>query len=127
MMDQLSQQAYQLKDLKLAENLKQIEKRLGISLITINKFCQRWNIIELALFGSILRDDFKSESDIDFLVTFSPEIKIGFKELLSIEKELKILVKRDIDLVFKNTIKNSQNWIKKRNILENAEVIYGKG
>lgn len=111
--------------LKPVINPKQIEQRLGVSLATFAEFCQRHKIIELALFGSILREDFNLESDIDFLVTFSPEAKIGLIEVDEIEKELKELVKRKIDLVFKNSIEVSHNWIRQRNILRTAEVIYG--
>ncbi|WP_052537539.1 nucleotidyltransferase domain-containing protein [Gloeocapsa sp. PCC 73106] len=80
---------------------------------------------ELALFGSVLREDFKVESDIDFLVTFSAEAKISLDEVEEIEGELKKLVGRDIDLIFKNSLEASQNWIRRRNILETAEIIYG--
>ncbi len=111
--------------LKPAKNLTQIEHRLGVSLSTIYEFCQKWSITELALFGSILRDDFNSESDIDFLVTFAPDKKIGMFELFKLEDELKTIVKRDIDLVFKSSVETSHNWIRKRQILKTIEVIYG--
>lgn len=65
--------------LKSVTNPKEIEQRLGVSFATIAEFCQRYKITELALFCSILRDDFNPESDIDFLVTFSPEAKIGLE------------------------------------------------
>lgn len=103
----------------------QIEQRLGVTLIAIAEFCQRRQIKELALFGSVLREDFHPGSDIDFLVTFSPEAKIGLIEVEEIQEELKKMVKRKIDLVFKNSIEASHNWIRRRNILGTAEVIYG--
>jgi hypothetical protein len=109
--------------LKPAIDPKQIEQRLGVSLATIAEFCQRRQITELALFGSVLREDFNPESDIDFLVTFSPEAKIGLIEVDEIENEIKEMVKREIDLVFKNSIEASPNWIRRRNILGTAEVI----
>ena len=113
--------------LKLVQNLDQIEQRLKVSLAEITAFCQRWKIIELALFGSILREDFNCDSDIDFLVTFAPDVKIGFFELYHLEEELKLMVGRDVDVVFKNSIARSKNWIRRRNILSTAEVIYGTG
>lgn len=115
-----------LSNLNPAINLKDIEQRLGIPLMTINEFCQRWHIQELALFGSVLRADFRADSDIDFLVTFSPEVSIGMFELYDLEQELKTMVKRDIDLVSKNSIERSHNPIRRRNILGSAEVIYVK-
>jgi predicted nucleotidyltransferase len=111
--------------LKPVINPYQIEQRLGVTLATISEFCQRRQITELALFGSVLREDFHPGSDLDFLVTFSPEAKIGLIEVEEIEEELKKMVKREIDLVFKNSIEASQNWIRRRNILGTAEVIYG--
>ena len=112
--------------LKSVTNLAQIEKRLGVSLLKVAKFCQKWQITELALFGSVLREDFNPSSDIDFLVTFSPEAKIGLAEVDEMEKELKNMVKRKIDLVVKKSIEASHNWIRRRNILDTAEVIYGE-
>jgi predicted nucleotidyltransferase len=111
--------------LKPATNLKKLEQRLGVSVDAIAEFCQRRQISELALFGSVLREDFNLESDIDFLVTFLPDAKINLVEIDEIEKELKQLVGREIDLIFKNSIEISQNWIRKRNILGTAEVVYG--
>lgn len=54
-------------------NSEQIYKRLGVSAEQISEFCQQWKITELALFGSVLRDDFNEESDIDFLYVCSPD------------------------------------------------------
>jgi predicted nucleotidyltransferase len=112
--------------LKPVINSQKIEQRLGISLEEVSKFCQGRKITELALFGSVLREDFNAESDIDFLVTFSPEAKIGLVEIDEIEEELKRMVKREIDLIFKDSIEVSHNWIRRRNILGTAEVIYGE-
>ncbi len=116
-----------MSSLKPVISLNQIEQRLGVSLLTMAQFCQRWQITELALFGSVLRDDFNPNSDLDFLVTFSPDTKIGLAEVDQIEKELKNMVKRKIDLIWKKSIETSQNWIRRRNILETAKVIYGEG
>ncbi len=115
-----------MSSLKPVTNLTQIEKRLGVSLLKVVKFCQKWQITELALFGSVLREDFNPSSDIDFLVTFSPEAKMGLTEVDEMEKELKNMVKRKIDLVVKKSIEASHNWIRRRNILDTAEVIYGE-
>jgi predicted nucleotidyltransferase len=110
-----------------AKNPNQIEQRLNVSLADIIGFCQRWQITELAVFGSILREDFKADSDLDFLVTFAPDANIGLFDLYDLEEELKSIVGRDVDVVFKNSIASSKNWIRRRNILSTAEVIYGKG
>jgi uncharacterized protein len=102
-----------------------IFQRIKCSFEQLQEFCQRWKITELAVFGSVLRDDFRPDSDVDFLVKFSPDIKIGLFELYEIEEELTNLVGRSIDLVFKNSIEKSHNWMRRKNILDTAEVIYG--
>ncbi|NEP14681.1 MAG: nucleotidyltransferase family protein [Symploca sp. SIO2C1] len=101
-----------------------LQKRLTITSEQLIKFCQRWQIAELALFGSILRDDFKAESDIDILVSYQPTAKRGLLEKISMKEELSCLLHRKVDLVSKKAIERSQNWIRRRNILDSAEVIY---
>lgn len=110
--------------LKSVINSQPLEQLLGVSFKTIAEFCQRRDITELALFGSVLREDFNPSSDLDFLVTFSPEAKISLSKLDAIEEELKQMVNREIDLIFKKSIEASPNWIRKRNILDTAKVIY---
>jgi predicted nucleotidyltransferase len=100
------------------------KQRLNTPLEKIQEFCQHWNIVELAIFGSILREDFDSDSDIDFLVSFVPNAKITFFDLEEMEQQLSELCDRPIDIVTKKAILNSHNWIRRRNILEQAKVIY---
>lgn len=87
-------------------------------------FCKKWDITELALFGSALRDDFNSESDIDFLVTFTPEADWGLLDHVKMEMELEKIIGRKVDLVTKRSIERSQNPIRKKAILESAKVFY---
>lgn len=90
----------------------------------IQDFCRRWQITELALFGSILRSDFGPDSDVDFLVTFSPEARHGLMALAQMHQELQDLVGREVDLVSKRALERSYNWVRKQNILHSAETIY---
>ncbi|NEQ65417.1 MAG: nucleotidyltransferase family protein [Symploca sp. SIO2D2] len=101
-----------------------LQKRLTITSEQLVKFCQRWQVAELALFGSVLRDDFQTESDIDILVSYQPTAKRGLLEKISMKEELSSLLKREVDLVSKKAIEQSQNWIRRRNILDSSEVIY---
>ena len=87
-------------------------------------FCKRWQIAELALFGSVLRDDFGPESDIDVLVSFLPEAKHGLLDLVAMEEELGRLLGRKVDLVSRRGIERSRNYIRRRAILDSAKVIY---
>lgn len=88
------------------------------------EFCRRWQVNELALFGSALRDDFGLESDVDILISFAPDGKWSVFDLVRMQDELSILVQRPVDLVTRNAVERSANWIRRRAILESARVIY---
>lgn len=90
----------------------------------VEDFCRRWRIRELALFGSVLRQDFGSASDIDLLVTFEDEADWGLFDLATMEQELSVRLARKVDLVTRSTIEQSRNWIRRRAILDSAETIY---
>lgn len=90
----------------------------------IQEFCQKWQVTEFALFGSVLRDDFRPDSDIDILVTFSPTAKRGLAETLQMRDELQVIFNRKVDLIVKAAIERSENWLRRKNILESAQVIY---
>lgn len=106
------------------DNKKLVFNRLGIEPQTLNRFCQQHDIAELALFGSVLRNDFNAESDIDLLVTYQPTARRGIFEKLRVIEELESLFQRQVDLVSKKAIERSSNWVRRRNILDSAEVIY---
>jgi len=90
----------------------------------IAQFCQRWAIVELALFGSATRDDFTPDSDIDILVTFSPEAKWGLFDHVQMERELAKLLNRKVDLLTRRAVEKSHNWLLRREILDTAEIVY---
>lgn len=97
---------------------------IELPMAEITEFCQRWQVIEFALFGSILRDDFRPDSDIDILVTFSPQAKRGLTETLQMRDELQAIFNRQVDLIVKSAIERSENWLRRKNILESAQTIY---
>ncbi len=88
------------------------------------EFCQRWMISELALFGSALRNDFHAKSDVDLLVSFAPNARIGLFDIVRMENELKEIFGRKVDLIERRAIEKSPNYIRRKNILENTKVIY---
>ena len=90
-------------------------------------FCRHWKVDEFSFFDSVLREDFHPDSDIDILVTFSPDTQYGLFDLVEMEDELKKLFGRDVDMVEKKAIVESENYIRRKNILENTEVIYAAG
>ena len=90
----------------------------------ITAFCQRWKITELALFGSVLREDFRPDSDVDVLVTFSPDSDWGVEHLLDMKEELEALFGRAVDLVEKRLVEESRNYIRRKHILSHMEAVY---
>lgn len=90
----------------------------------IAEFCRRWKITALALFGSVLRDDFGPDSDIDILVTFAPDAEWSLFDHVAMEEEISALLGRKADLVSRRAIERSTNWIRRKAILENAESYY---
>ena len=100
------------------------DRHLKVQTDRLEAICQQWQITELALFGSILRDDYNHQSDIDLLVSFANEANITFFDLDAIEEQLSKLFNRPVDLVTKQAIEHSHNYIRKKNILDNSIVIY---
>jgi len=99
---------------------------LGITIPTtdIDQFCQRWKVAELALFGSVLREDFDAGSDVDVLVSFAADARWTLFDLVRMEGELKAIVGRDVDLLEPAAVERSENYIRRRSILSSLEVIY---
>ena len=91
---------------------------------SIREFCQRWQIVELSVFGSVLRDDFRSDSDIDILVAFAPTANWGLLEHAQMQQELETMLGRAVDLISKRAIERSSNWIRRQEILSTAQIIY---
>ncbi|MBI5668290.1 MAG: nucleotidyltransferase family protein [Chloroflexi bacterium] len=92
----------------------------------IKAFCQRWGISELALFGSVLRDDFSPDSDVDVLVTFKPGREPRFADLLKMEAELEMIFGRKVDLGEREVIEKDPNYVRRKAILKSAQVIYAE-
>lgn len=104
-------------------NLRNIE----LPLEAIKTFCDRWLVAELALFGSVLRDDFRLDSDIDVMVSFLPDAHPTLFTLVEMQEELQHLFKREVDLVTRSGIENSRNPYRREAILSTAKVIYEQG
>jgi uncharacterized protein len=90
---------------------------------TLQQFCRRWKIRELALFGSVLRTDFRPDSDIDILVTFHDDADWGLLDHLQMQHELATVLHRPIDLVTKRAVERSPNWVRREAILNTPQVM----
>lgn len=97
------------------------QPKIQIPLKKIENFCRRWKIKEFALFGSVLRDDFRPDSDVDVLVAFEPDGGITFDNRVEILDELKAIFGCEVDLVERNAIRNP---FRRHEILTTKEVVY---
>jgi hypothetical protein len=95
--------------------------KISIDHSQIAAFCRKWKIVEFAVFGSVLREDFRPDSDVDVLVTFGPGGGISFDNRVDMLDELKAIFGRDVDLVEKKAIRNP---FRRHSILTNKEVLY---
>ena len=103
---------------------EEVRARLGITDNELVEFCQRWQITELSLFGSVLRDDFRPDSDVDLLVRYEAGAHWSLIDHIGIENELAAIMGRKVDLVSKPAVEKSNNWLRRRNILDSAELVY---
>ncbi|MDI9432575.1 MAG: nucleotidyltransferase domain-containing protein [Planctomycetota bacterium] len=93
----------------------------------IEAFCRRHRIGRLSLFGSVLRDDFGPDSDVDVLVDFDRGVDLGLREIVSMELELSEILGRKADLVDREEVRRSGNYLRRRHILSTAETVYVAG
>ncbi len=100
--------------------------KIAIPHQAIIEFCRKWKIVEFALFGSVLRDDFRPESDIDVLVRFAPDAQHSLSDLVLMQEELRNLFGREVDIVVRETVERSRNYLRRKAILGEAKVIYAE-
>lgn len=100
-------------------------RRTGADLEALRAFCRLRGIKELALFGSVLTEDFGPASDVDVLVTYaeghSPK---DLATLLDTERALRGLLHRDVDLVERRLLERSENYIRRKHILDSARPVH---
>jgi len=90
----------------------------------IAEFCKRWKIAELSFFGSVLREDFRSDSDIDVLVNFGPDADWSLLDHVAMQDELAEILGRKVDLISRRAVEKSDNPIRRKSILSTAEPVY---
>ncbi len=98
-----------------------ITRNLSVPTAAIARLCRRYQVAELALFGSALSDGFRPDSDVDFLVVFkNDDYGPWMSKLTDLEQELSALLGRKVDLVPKRMLK----WVIRDRVLASAEVVY---
>jgi predicted nucleotidyltransferase len=94
--------------------------QIDIPFDSIREICLRYEVGELALFGSALSKDFRNDSDVDILVEFKPEAQIGFLALLRMQRELAAIFRHPVDLVPKAGLKPKI----RQEVLSTMKVLY---
>ena len=87
----------------------------------LSDFCRRWKVTEFSLFGSVLRDDFGPESDIDVMLEFEPDAGWSLFDIGSMLNDLEQIFGRKVDLLERTGVEQMRNWIRRRAILESVE------
>lgn len=102
-----------------------IAGNLDLPVESVAEICRRYDVQELSVFGSVLRDDFRAESDMDFLVVFrNGDAGPWLSKFTDMEHNLSELLGRKVDLVDKRGVERSENYIRRRHILDSARTIY---
>lgn len=89
----------------------------------LERFCGQWQIRELALFGSALRDDFRPDSDVDVLVDFDEQAQWSLLDLVRMQEELESIFHRSVDLLTRRGVEQSANLARRERILRNAQPV----
>ena len=101
-----------------------MKARIEIPTEEVAEFCQRNHILRLALFGSVLRDDCTPMSDVDVLVEFEPDARVGYFALGRMETELGDILGRKADMHTFSGVERSPKWLLREEILGSAEAVY---
>ncbi len=109
---------------RLRMMLRMIALKVQLDADRLAAFCQKWRIAEFSVFGSVLRADFRPDSDVDCLVTFEEGASHSFEDWASMEGELKAILGRRADLVERRLVEQSENYIRRGDILRTAELLY---
>ena len=97
---------------------------LPVDKASLDAFCRRWSVAELAAFGSVVRGDSGPESDVDLLVTFAPEARPTLFDLAVIQGELAALFGRNVDLATRAGVEASRNPLRREAILSSAQLVH---
>jgi predicted nucleotidyltransferase len=99
--------------------------RIPLPMDRIREICRKYDVTELAVFGSVLSDSFRPDSDVDFLVTFrNNDAGPWASKFMDMEEELSALLGRPVDVVDKGGVEQSANYIRRKSILRSAEAIF---
>jgi len=99
--------------------------KMRLPMPQIAAFCRRWNIARLEVFGSLLREDFRADSDVDLLATYAPEARWSLLDRVRMKLELETLLRRHVDLLNRRALEKAANRPRAAAILAQAQPLYG--
>lgn len=106
------------------ELVAKVMERLCVDRAVLEAYCRRWSIVELAVFGSAVRDDFRPNSDLDLLYRLSHGRGQSLREWFGMREELAELCGCEVDMAERTMIEGERNWIRRRAILDSAVTVY---
>lgn len=101
-----------------------IRSRIPVPHDKLDELCERWNLTQIWLFGSILRDDFRPDSDVDVLVSYNERARPSLFTLAKMERDFEEIFGRKVDLGERRGVEQSRNEIRKTRILASARLIH---
>ncbi len=108
----------------LTQREPEVLQRLNASRKEVHDFCERWQVTDFSLFGSVLKEHFAADSDIDVLVTFAPEASVTLFQLVEMQHELEALFGRPVDLLTRGGVESSRNPLRRQSILSSVKTLY---
>lgn len=107
--------------------MSDLTPRIPLDMPKIEEFCKKWQIVEFSLFGSVLTDEFRPDSDVDVMVKFADNARVSLFKFMDIEEELEALLGRKVDLITRPGIEQSENYLMRRSILSGTRTFYAAG
>jgi len=106
---------------RASDNSDSTKLPIAIDYGRLAEVCRRWGITQFSLFGSVLRPDFRPDSDVDVLLTFSPDARWTLLDITRLQDELALILGRSVDVVEEKSLKNP---FRRREILRTRQVLY---
>jgi predicted nucleotidyltransferase len=100
--------------------------RIPLPMKEITAFCRRWNIARLEVFGSALREDFRSDSDLDLVATYAPQARWSLLDRVRMKFELEALLGRRVDLLNRRALEKARRPLRAAAILAEAQPVYAE-
>jgi len=106
-----------------SKNRDRAMSQIALPEVKVGEFCRKWKITEFALFGSVLRQDFRPDSDVDVMVSFDPAACWSLVDVAKMQNELEEMLCRKVDMVERSAIERSENYIRRQHVLNSLVLV----